>query len=114
MKKWDLAVTSVDHQLGVAVFLQVDDGQMTPAEQAAQLIADVLALDIPNNLENSYLANLFKVEGFIESAQTTPAVNQLNAFINKVNQDFSQGKISEEERDNLVQVAQNLISALQD
>lgn len=107
----DIVVSSAS-QYGVWVVLQIDSEEATPAEQAAALVATVLDLDIPNNLENSYLANLFKVEGFIENGQITPAINQLNAFINKVNQDYNKGKLSQSDRDNLVSAAQQLIDSL--
>jgi hypothetical protein len=107
----DLVISSIGH-LGIWVILQADTGEQTPVEQAAALVIDVLDLDVPNNLENSYLANLFKVEGFVESGQITPAINQLTTFISKVNQDYSQNKLTIQERDNLVAAAQQLIDDL--
>lgn len=107
----DFAVSSLEES-GIWVVLQTYTGEPTPTEQAASLILDVVDLDLPNNLENSYLANLYKVEGFIGSGLITPAINQLNAFINKVNQDYNQGKITQQVRDDLVASAQNLIDDL--
>jgi len=109
--KNDLIISSMG-QLGIWVILHTATENPTPIEQAGALIADVIGLDILNNLENSYLANLFKVEGFIESGQTTPAINQLNAFINKVNQDYSHSKLTKQVRDSLVAAAQKLIDDL--
>jgi hypothetical protein len=109
--KNDLVLSSIA-QVGILVVFQTGVENPTPTEQAASLIVDVVDLDLPNNLENSYLANLYKVEGFIGSGMTTPATNQLNAFINKVNQDYAQGKITQQVRDDLVLAAQQLIDDL--
>jgi hypothetical protein len=108
--KYDLIISTVE--IGVLVMFQVTSENPTPAEQAAALVTDVIDLDLPNNIENSYLANLYKVEGFIGSGQITPAINQLNAFIHKVNQDYSKGKITQQVRDDLVAAAQQLIDDL--
>ncbi len=109
--KNDLIVSS-GGQSGIWVILQAGTENPTPTEQAVALVNNVINLDLPNNLENSYLANLFKVEGFIESGQATAAINQLNAFINKVNQDYNQGKITQQMRDDFVAAAQQLIEDL--
>lgn len=109
--KNDLIVSS-GGQSGIWVILQAGTENPTPTEQAVALVNNVINLDLPNNLENSYLANLFKVEGFIESGQATAAINQLNAFINKVNQDYNQGKITQQMRDDFVASAQQLIEDL--
>lgn len=91
---------------------EVPPEEMTPEEQAVALVDEVLALTIPNNIENSYLANLYKVEAFIEGGQTIAAINQLNAFINKVNQDYNQNKITQQIRNDLIAAAENLIDNL--
>jgi FG-GAP-like repeat len=105
-------IVSAASQYGVWVILQIAPEEETPAQQASALVTAILDLDIPNNLENSYLANLFKVEGFIENGQSTPAINQLTAFINKVNQDYSKGTLTQTDRDDLVSAAQQLIDNL--
>lgn len=86
----------------------------TPTEQAEDLIEDVTALELPLNVENSYLANLQKVEAFIVEEQIIAAINQLNAFVNKVEQDYQQGKITEEEYTSLLAAANKLIDELTD
>ena len=59
-----------------------------------QNLTDVItSSNLPGSQQNSYLANLLKVPKFINDGKVTPAINQLNAFIQKVNQDFSQGKL---------------------
>lgn len=84
----------------------------TPTEQAQTLIDTVVATNLPTNITNSYLANLNKVGIFIEQGKVQAAINQLNAFIQKVNTDYSQGKITLAQKNQLVSLAQTLISAL--
>lgn len=85
----------------------------TPVEQSQVLINEILFADLPIETENSYLANLNKVAPFIEQGKTTPAINQLNAFIQKVNQDYVHGAITLADKDAFVNLAQSLILALQ-
>lgn len=85
----------------------------TPTEQTQTLINVVVVANLPTNVTNAYLANLNKVGPFIQQGKTTPAINQLNAFIQKVNQDYSQGKITLAQKNQFVSYAQNLINALQ-
>ena len=85
----------------------------TPTEQADNISTTVVNYDFPTNVENSYLANLKKVATFIEQGKIQPAINQLNAFISKVNADYANGIISQEEHDNLIALAQALLNDLQ-
>ena len=79
-----------------------------------QNLTDVItSSNLPGSQQNSYLANLLKVPKFINDGKVTPAINQLNAFIQKVNQDFSQGKLTQAQRDAFVGQAQAIINALQ-
>ncbi|MBP6924082.1 MAG: DNRLRE domain-containing protein [Candidatus Pacebacteria bacterium] len=84
----------------------------TPMEQAEDLIEEVINLDIPLNVENSYLANLHKIEQFIADGKIQPAINQLNAFMNKLDQDVDHDVITQNEYYLLMEAAQNLIDAL--
>lgn len=84
----------------------------TPVEQAQNLIATVTTIDIPQNVENSYLANLQKVEQFILEGKITAALNQLNAFKNKVQQDYQQGILTQAEYTQLMNAANELIADL--
>jgi hypothetical protein len=84
----------------------------TPTEQAQNLVNVVVAANLPTNIQNSYLANLKKVSKFIDLGQTDDAIAQLNAFINKVDHDYSTGAITLAERNNFVSLAQNLINVL--
>ena len=50
---------------------------------------------------------------FIEEGKTIPKINQLEVFIEKVNNDFDNSLITQVVRDNLVVAAENLILDLQ-
>ena len=94
------------------VIITVGDNP-TPTEQVENIITTVVDYDFPTNVENSYLANLKKVAAFIEQGKIQPAINQLNAFIEKVEEDYQNGEISQEVRDNLINLAQTLLNDLQ-
>ncbi len=85
----------------------------TPTEQAENLVDAVIGYNFSTNIENSYLANLKKVAKYIEDGKIQPAINQLNAFITKVEQDYTAGTISQAVRDNLVRLTQALLADLQ-
>lgn len=72
-----------------SVFIAV--GKPTPSALINDIIKYILNLHLAKDVENSYIANLKKVDGFVTSGQKIPAVNQLNAFIQKVNQDLKKG-----------------------
>jgi hypothetical protein len=84
----------------------------TPVEQAEDLITLVTDFSLPTSFENAYMANLQKVGTFIEAGNIQAAINQLNAFINKVNQNYAQGKITLVQRNAMVAAAQSLISEI--
>jgi hypothetical protein len=90
------------------VVINVSDS-LTTTEQVEAIISIVIALDVPNSAINSYLANLKKVGEFIEQGKITPALNQLHAFINKIEQDYAQEILTQEEYDDLIQAVNNLI-----
>lgn len=85
----------------------------TPTEQAENLNTTVINYNLPTNTENSYLANLKKVGIFINEGKVQPAINQLNAFISKVESDYTAGTITATTRNNLINLAQALLSDLQ-
>ncbi|MBI2120470.1 MAG: putative Ig domain-containing protein [Parcubacteria group bacterium] len=80
----------------------------TPTEQADTIINVVIHYDFPTAVENSYLANLRKVPKFIEEGKITSAINQLDAFIQKVNQDAASGLITQATGDELIALANAL------
>lgn len=57
------------------------------------LIDDIISVDLPQEVENSYLANIKKVNRFIEQGKITPALNQLFALICKITEDVVVGSI---------------------
>jgi len=63
-------------------------------------------------VENSYIANLKKVNGFIADGKINAALNQLEAFIQKLGQDVEHGVISQEEGDLYTMMAQDVTSLL--
>lgn len=96
----------------VDVAITVGDNP-TPTEQAETIITTVIEANLPTNTENSYLANLKKIPPFIEQGKIQPAINQLNAFITKVEEDYTNGEISQEVYDTLINLANNLLADLQ-
>jgi hypothetical protein len=96
----------------LTVIVTVGDNP-TPTEQAEDLIQDIVVFAFPTNIENSYLANLHKVEQFILDGKINAALNQLNAFVNKLTQDYNQGVITQQEYTSLLSAANNLIADLQ-
>ncbi len=97
----------------IEVVITVGDNP-TPVEQTDDLVDTVVNIDIPQNSENSYLANLRKVARFIEDGKIQAALNQLQAFINKLNQDYQQDLISQMDYNDLLTAANNLIDDLED
>lgn len=84
----------------------------TPVEQAEMVVDEVLTLNLEKKVGNSYLANLKKVGTFIEDGKITPAINQLKAFIGKVELDIVQGRISPPDGNGLIIKAEGLIADL--
>ncbi len=84
----------------------------TPVEQSTVINAAVVSYDLPQNIENAYLANLKKLEKFIEDGQIQPAINQLNAFINKLVADYQNNVITEVQYNYLHSLATALLADL--
>lgn len=85
----------------------------SPSELTDIIIDDIVTdPDLSEEVENSYIANLKKVNIFIESGKITPAVNQLETFIQKVQQDVNHGMISPAKADLFIMMAQDVIDLL--
>lgn len=84
----------------------------TPVEQTQNLVNQVVTIVIPQNVENSYLANLQKVEPFILDGKITAALNQLNAFKNKIQNDYQRGILTQAQYNSLLQAVNSLIADL--
>lgn len=93
------------------VVISVSDSSPTTLTQ--DIIDTITSSDLPTNQQNSYLANLRKVTIFIDKGQITAAINQLNAFIQKLNQDYEQAQLTLEEYTNYLGQAQKIISDLE-
>ena len=85
----------------------------TPSELADILVETVLGLGLPKHVVNSYTANLKKVKPFIERGKITPAINQLKAFIKKVEHDIAHGDINSDDGTMLIDMATELIALLE-
>lgn len=72
----------------------------------------VASLDLPKAVENSYDANLKKVGTFIETEKLNPAINNLQAFIRKVEADIVKGKIMAADGSALIAMATDIINQL--
>lgn len=96
----------------IDVVITVGDNP-TPTEQTQALIDTIVSYTLPQNLMNSYLANLQKIIPFIEAGQIQPAKNQLQAFITKVNQDYTKGKLTLTQKDELLAAANAILQSIQ-
>lgn len=83
-----------------------------PTQLTDNLIDDIEASGLPNNVINSYLANMKKVNAFIEKGKIEPAVNQIFAFMCKVEEDLAQGEIDQVTGDNYLFRATEIIEDL--
>ncbi|OGF25814.1 hypothetical protein A2303_07530 [Candidatus Falkowbacteria bacterium RIFOXYB2_FULL_47_14] len=80
-----------------------------PTQLTDDLINTILGLSLPNGIENSYMANLKKVNKFIEQGKINPAVNQVFAFMCKVEEDVAEDLIDVELGDNLLFLATEIV-----
>jgi hypothetical protein len=83
--------------------------QPSTSELTSIIVQKVLDLNLDTATKNSYIANLKKMDAFIATGKKTSAVNQLNAFINKIRQDMAKGLIGSADGNALVQMADELI-----
>jgi len=83
-----------------------------PVELNEELIEDIENMELPQEVENSYMANLKKITKFVEKGQIEPAINQLFAFICKVEKDKTNGEIDSETADDYIFRANEIIEDL--
>jgi hypothetical protein len=106
----DNGVPPLTSELGVIVTV----GQVTsPIDLVRMLITEISALNFPAPVVNSYLANLKKVELFIVDGKLGPAINQVQAFIQKCDQDITHGFIPRSDGEYLLMMANELLALLQ-
>jgi hypothetical protein len=80
---------------------------------AVAQLEDTLALiELPKAVENAYDANLSKVGVFIETDKIGPAINNLNAFIHKVESDIKKGNVTANDGATLITKATDIINLL--
>jgi len=92
----------------------VQDGWITPQVRIEQLITKVLSLNLQQGISNSLDSKLDAVKKALEDVNENndgAAINALGAFINAVNAQRG-GKISEEDADALIEMAQQIIDLL--
>jgi hypothetical protein len=105
-----IAITGGGTESKIALLFQ--EHIPTAAEQTVEAIEIVTNYNLPNSIQNSYLANLNNALQFIQNGQLQSAINQLNAFIHKVSQNFNQGKITLQQKNTLTSAAQEILTQL--
>jgi len=78
-----------------------------------EIISRIDGLELPRALRNSYLAHLKKVEAFMSAEQIIPAINQLEAFIGKLQSDIEKANISAARGEPIIEMAEALIGMLE-
>lgn len=85
----------------------------SPTSLTDTLTEDIAAnQSLPPEAVNSYDANLKKVTVFIEDGKINAAINQLEAFIKKIQQDVTHGVISQADGDVYILITQDIIALL--
>jgi len=95
------------------LFITVGDVP-APAAMTEEILEIITSeeLDLPHEVVNSYVSNLKKVPIFVEKNKLTPAINQLNAFISKVENDIIEGKVDAEMGNDLIDKAIEIIQKI--
>ncbi|MFC2094016.1 T9SS type A sorting domain-containing protein [Bacteroidota bacterium] len=96
--------------------LSLSGTNIGPSPAPCELIWDlelfVIGLALPNGLENSLISSLNNAKKSLGKGNTGAAINQLEAFINKI-EDQRGNKIDEEDADELIADAQAIIDFIQ-
>jgi Beta-propeller repeat len=85
---------------------------LTPAQATQALINTLQGLGLPAGTQNALTASLQAALASIARGNNTAAINQLGAFINKVQADAKTGKITAAVADQLIASANAIISTL--
>jgi hypothetical protein len=105
----DNGVPPLTSELGVVVTV----GRVSsPIELIQEIIAEILSRNLADPVVNSYLANLKKVEIFILESKLTPAINEVQAFIHKCEQDIEHGAVPRADGEYLLMMANDLLALL--
>ena len=89
-------------------------GEVESPTDLTDTLTDIIIVndEMLEAVENSYMANLKKINDFIEAGQINAAINQLEAFIHKTQQDVKHGVISAVDGDLYIMIAQDIIDLL--
>lgn len=84
----------------------------SPTQLSEMILEDIAQTDLPFEVTNSYVANLKKVGEFVAEGKVRPALEQLDAFIQKVQMDIQFGKIAPELGELYLSMAHDLLAML--
>ena len=117
-------------QTGVYVvsFFAVDDGipsqtgrldivitvgaAQSPTDVTTSMVAEIASQDLPTEVEASYTANIGKVNELLDRGNVTAVINQYQVLLQKIDQDLKAGKITQEDADLLIMMANDGINLL--
>lgn len=85
---------------------------LTPNEFLYSIAIKIEGLNIPKAIGISYLANLNSAKKFIVDKKITPSIKQVETFTQKVTQDLKHGKISSVDAEDLMEMANQLLTLL--
>ena len=88
------------------------DSVSTEKETIEFIIEKLNSLNLPQEVLNSYDANLKKLEDFLSKDQGNAFINQLDVFVKKIEQDIKKGDIAETDGLSLIDYANYLIGLL--
>jgi len=83
-----------------------------PSQAVSSLMEDVEELQLSQGIENSLLTKLDNAQRSIENSKINPAINQLNAFINQLDDLNFNGIIANQDAGQLIGLTQLIINAL--
>ena len=102
----------IGETMAFSTFILAASQSVSPQQALADLIFDVISLNLDKGLENSLVVKLENAVKSLENKNYQATVNQLYAFINHV--DSQQGKkIAEEDANGLIGAAEIIISNVQ-
>jgi len=84
----------------------------SPTDLSDTIIENILALELPKRVENAYLANINRVNRFIEKGKVKPAIRQLRSFIRKIRRGIARAVLSQEDGDLFIMMARDEIALL--
>lgn len=104
----DAGVPPASSQVDVAISV----GVLPPTDLNTLLIQQILALNLPTNVVNSYMAHLKKVNIFVQDGRVGAALNQLEAFIGRVQGDVAAGLVTPADGEFLINLAREIVAKL--